>query len=558
MSELRFPKRVPLRYLLHVKTFLPTMAWVIGLSSIAATPDFGLASMATWITVHTSTLVLAGLGALALREVLRLSGVKDVGLGWVLATGALAGLIKAVTTPVVESWFGLPDVPLSALIVRGVGAVIVGVWLIAIVAYDLTALERLRDAREALIRSNVAKRLAEDTLVEGPEVAESVRAIKGLREELSQNPSSVSPRAIREVVDSTIRPLSHALWSVESSRYPAIEVASLYRVALRSQKLRPGLIALVWSGTTFTGLAVSAGIVSAAAYSVSVGIVARILFTLVRLGWTQSVVGSLLAVVGASSVAVLGGFGLAALVAPGTADAVGIPLLTAGVVWMSFVTLGSSIISAALNIRSVIAHDLASAGTREYIEELSGSGLKTVSQRRLATQLHGSIQSKLLGLAAMMEHRRATAEEIDTALGEILHGLEHSGVEDTSTSQVAPTLGDLVGGWEGILQVTVDESSREVLDSLFVRQAEVAEILREALSNAYRHGAATAVTIRATEEPGGVVTLEVLDNGYGPRDGEPGLGSVLLDQWTGSDWTLQSTSGGGARLVAHLTMTGTS
>lgn len=552
MSELRFPTRVPLRYLLHVRTFLPTMAWVIGLSSIAATPDFGLVSMATWITVHTSTLLLAGLGALALREVLRLSGVTEVGLGWVLATGALAGLIKAVTTPVVETWFGLPEAPLSAIVVRGVGAVIVGVWLITIVAYDLTALERLRDARDSLIRSNVAKRLAEDTVVEGPEVTQSVQVIKGLREKLAQNPSSVSPRVIREVVDSTIRPLSHALWSVESSRYPAIEVASLYRVALQSQKLRPALITLVWAGTTFTGLVVSAGIVNAAAYSVFVGIVAFVLFTLVRLGWTQSVVGSIIAVVGASSVAVLAGYGLASLLAPGTANAVGIPLLMAGVAWMSFVTLGSSIISAALNIRSVIANDLASAGTREYIEELSGSGLKTVSQRRLATQLHGAIQSKLLGLAAMMEHRTATTEEIDQALSEILEGLEHSSIEDSSTPRPAPSLEDVVKGWEGILEVTVDVASRGVLDSLFVRQPEVAEIVREALSNAYRHGAATAVTIRATEEPGGEVTLDVVDNGYGPRDGDPGLGSVLLDQWTMKQWTLESSPEGGARLVAHL------
>jgi anti-sigma regulatory factor (Ser/Thr protein kinase) len=82
--------------------------------------------------------------------------------------------------------------------------------------------------------------------------------------------------------------------------------------------------------------------------------------------------------------------------------------------------------------------------------------------------------------------------------------------------------------------------------------------VREALSNAYRHGSATAVGIVATEERGGAATLDVVDNGYGPRDGDPGLGSVLLDQWTESDWTLESTTGGGARLVAHLKISGSS
>ncbi|HEV8012941.1 MAG TPA: hypothetical protein VGP34_02565, partial [Pontimonas sp.] len=465
MSELRFPTRVPLRYLLHVRTFLPTMAWVIGLSSIAATPDFGLVSMATWITVHTSTLLLAGLGALALREVLRLSGVTEVGLGWVLATGALAGLIKAVTTPVVETWFGLPEAPLSALLVRSVGAVLVGIWLITIVAYALTALERLDDARSALIRTNVAKRLTEDTVVSAPEVEESVRAITALRDTLAHSPQTVSAGRIREVVDSTIRPLSHALWSAESKRYPALKLVSLYRVALQSQKLRPGLIALVWSGTSFTGLAVSAGIIDAAAYTASVGAVALVLFSLVRLGWTQSVVGSVLAVIGASSVAVLGGFGLAGVVAPGTFDAVGIPLLVAGVAWMSFVTLGSSVLSAALNLRSVIDKDLANLDTRELIEEQSGLGAKTLSSRRLATRLHGSIQSKLLGLAATIERRGATPQEVDSQLADILEGLEAWGLEGTQEGSAShtPTVAELIAGWEGILDVSVESSALDVL-----------------------------------------------------------------------------------------------
>jgi signal transduction histidine kinase len=481
-----------------------------------------------------------------------------VSLGWVLATGALAGLIKAVTTPVVESWFGLPDVPLTALIVRGVGAVIVGVWLITIVAYALTALERLDDARNALIRTNVAKRLAEDTLVGAPEVAQSIQAIEGVRESLAGSPHTVSARRIRDVVESTIRPLSHALWSVESSRYPSLKLVSLYRMALQSQKLRPGLIALVWSGTSFTGLAASAGIVDAAAYTASVGAVAMVLFTLVRLGWTQSIIGSVLAVVAASSVAVLGGFGLAGLLAPGTFEAVGIPLLVAGIAWMSFVTLGSSVLSAALNLRSVIDNDLANADTREFIEEQSGLGAKTLSSRRLATRLHGAIQSKLLGLAASIEQRGATPEDVDQSLADILEGLEGITEESAERSpRPAPTVQELVAGWEDILDVDVEVSSQVLLDEVFEAEPDTAEVLREALVNAYRHGAAQKVRIRATRDQDGVITLQVTDDGYGPRDGEPGLGSALLDRWSGSHWSLSPGSEGGAQLEARLGITPT-
>ena len=554
VSALHLPKKVPLRYVIHVPTFLPTTAWIVGLSAIAATPDFELSSIVTWITVHASTLVLAGLAAIGLREILRLSGKTEVGLLWVIATGALAGLVKALTTPIVEMWLGLGGAPVEALVVRSIGAILVGVWLITIVAYALTAIEKLEEARDSLIRANVAKRLAEDTLVTSPEVEQSVEAITHLRGDLKESPGAVAPERIREVVESTIRPLSHALWSVESKRYPSLKLVSLYRMALGSHKLRSGLIALVWSGTSFTGLAVSAGIVDAAAYTASVGVVAWVLFSLLGLGRTQSVPGSVATVVGASGVAVLGGFGLAGLVSPGTFQTIGIPLLIAGIAWMSFVTLGSSVLSAALNLRSIIDNDLASVDTQELIEEQSGLGAKKLSSRNLATRLHGSIQSKLLGLAAAIEQRGATPEDIDLSLADILEGLERFTTDDTieRPASPAPKLVELTEGWAGILTVDVDDASRQVLDTTFEAEPETAEVVREALTNAYRHGAARRVTIHAIREEKGGVTLLVMDDGYGPRNGPPGLGQALLDRVTGAHWSLKERPEGGAVLEAHL------
>jgi len=264
--------------------------------------------------------------------------------------------------------------------------------------------------------------------------------------------------------------------------------------------------------------------------------------------------GSVATVVGASGVAVLGGFGLAGLVSPGTFQTIGIPLLIAGIAWMSFVTLGSSVLSAALNLRSIIDNDLASVDTQELIEEQSGLGAKKLSSRNLATRLHGSIQSKLLGLAAAIEQRGATPEDIDLSLADILEGLERFTTDDTIERPASPTpkLVELTEGWAGILAVDVDDASRQVLDTAFEAEPETAEVVREALTNAYRHGAARRVTIHATQEEKGRVTLLVMDDGYGPRNGSPGLGQALLDRVTGSHWSLQERPEGGAVLAAHL------
>ena len=62
-------------------------------------------------------------------------------------------------------------------------------------------------------------------------------------------------------------------------------------------------------------------------------------------------------------------------------------------------------------------------------------------------------------------------------------------------------------------------------------------MVEESFSNALRHGLATEATIvlnsSATE-----ISLTVIDNGIGPRAGDPGLGSSLFNSIAGSNWSL--------------------
>lgn len=549
-----FPTRVPLASLFPFRALLMAMPWLVGISTVASASDFRPRTVLTWVVLHTTGLLAAGFAIVALRGIFRWAGVTEVGVVAVVLTGGVVGMVKALCTALLEPFVGFGGGPPEALVARGLGGVIVGVWLIGTIAYARAGLDRLDQARQDLIRQNVAKRLAEEATVSRPEIEKTLHAITLLREDSQGRKRDASPDKIREVVDSTIRPLSRALWSVESRRYPALRTVSLYRIALRSLPPRAWLIALVWAGTSVTGLAVSSGLVTAVAYSAAVGSVALVVFSFVRLGWTQSVVVSVVVVALAAAASVLVGFVLAGLVVPGLWAEIPAPILVAGVVWMTLVTTGASVISGVLELRAVIAKDLEDENTQHLIDEYTDTTAEAASTRRLATRLHGVVQSTLLGVAAGLDQKTLSAHDADAALADVVAQL-HAMAQPTHGS-LDPALGrisldDLVRSWRAILDVTVDPHSAAHLLELVAERPESIEIIREALTNAHRHGRATVVTIE-TREHDGQLALRVSDNGYGPRRGEPGLGSALLDRWTGTQWSLSSLPQGGSTLIVPV------
>ena len=68
---------------------------------------------------------------------------------------------------------------------------------------------------------------------------------------------------------------------------------------------------------------------------------------------------------------------------------------------------------------------------------------------------------------------------------------------------------------------------------------EVREVMNEGIANALRHGFASRVTV--TLGPGPEITIS--DDGTGPRDGVPGLGSTFFDSIS-QDWQLSATDAG--------------
>ncbi len=553
-TKVRFPRQIPIRHLFHVPALAGVIPAVVLISAIASTSGLTLSVLVVWLAVHALTLLAAGLLGWAFAAILRAGGRTTVGPLIVVTTGALVGGAKGFLTALVDLGLGLTDAGATELFIRGLGGIVVGVWLIGTLAYARSALEQLEDARDMLVRANIARRLTEEGASTPPELTTSLYAVRGLRDQLTREPETTTAKEIRSVVDATIRPLSRALWSVEQQRYPSLRLSSLYRVALGSMRPRAWLIAVLWSATSFTGLAVPLGIIDALLYVGWVGLLGAALFSLIRLPSRLPIAVSLPLVIVSSIAAVLGGNAMARLVYPPLSDLIGLGLLVSGVVWMTFIAISASMLSGVLDIRRVIEADLASHDTQALIDTRAGLSAEAVSARRLATELHGRVQSKLLAVASGFDQRRLTREQLAQQLGDVVGNLEklaginqgNAGAEVRAENETE-TLRSLEEAWAGLVDLRIDDTSRSVLDLALVARPELMEPLREVINNAHRHGHAGVVEVSARNSED-ALEIVITDDGYGPTGGGAGLGSALFDLWTQGNWSLGAAVDGGGRV----------
>jgi two-component sensor histidine kinase len=116
---------------------------------------------------------------------------------------------------------------------------------------------------------------------------------------------------------------------------------------------------------------------------------------------------------------------------------------------------------------------------------------------------------------------------------------------------VSVELQKLLGMWDGILVTELNFAGSDA----FASQSDtrnIIHIVEECFSNSLRHGLATEATIILITTQTGM-SLTVIDNGIGPRAGDPGLGSALFNSIAGSNWELtRGPDGVGAQLNLQI------
>jgi signal transduction histidine kinase len=193
-----------------------------------------------------------------------------------------------------------------------------------------------------------------------------------------------------------------------------------------------------------------------------------------------------------------------------------------------------------LKQRQVILDELQSRIDKSRIRTVSMNNEAISLSNEMAKYLHGNLQSRLMASALAIESAgraqdsSALAEEIEKARQSIQTPFDQ--FTSKELEPVSIELLKLLKRWDGILRIELNNvGSDEFASTSDTRN--IIHVIEECFSKSLHHGFATEATICLKVSATGTM-LTVIDNGFGPRDGLPGLGSSLFNSIAGSNWSL--------------------
>ena len=168
------------------------------------------------------------------------------------------------------------------------------------------------------------------------------------------------------------------------------------------------------------------------------------------------------------------------------------------------------------------------------------------NRRRIASILHGSVQAALYASAIRLAKVESQSkEEIEAVQADITAAINklESGEGSENFVDVLEQIRDV---WEGAVEVELPTLNSELvaqLESNPVAAACAAEVVREAVSNAVKHGKAEHVVIALEQTGSNLLGITVTNDGQPlPADIEAGYGSSILDEVAFS-WQLENRGG---------------
>lgn len=494
-----------------------------------------------WLIANVLSFGLLGLAVAGLR------------LGWargfphfrfpvwsvVLISGAL-GFAKAALT--VEFVRALSEQRLlqGEVLVNLTGGVAVAVPGLMLASASAYLLEQFSAERELLITAKWLGKQRQISHGEQRKLTALSADLRSLAERLESQPDREVPlmelALVKKLIDTAVRPLASDIFKRLDTSHQSFALSQL---ALAATKTRPRALALSlpllaviprtvdWYGPV-------AGVVGV------LGLMASV-YVLIQLGgWAFEKVGFQNPL---SYYAVTIFAPLASVFAAVLAFDV---LQTTRVETAVFVVVSALLFSTAVGMADVAI----SSGSRNRSEVRSlssnpqGSELALLTKRRrdLANQIHGEVQSRLMNLVLQSEAGESGGRQLVIAeLRAIAELIDQGPNLDLGFDE---SIAKLIATWDGFVKIVIDPS----VDSVSRAQPTVVfAVIEEAVTNAFKHGLATEVSVTLREKG----ELIISDNGLGPKGGRPGLGSKVLNSLS-RDWALQPGLSGGSVLRVRL------
>jgi two-component sensor histidine kinase len=164
--------------------------------------------------------------------------------------------------------------------------------------------------------------------------------------------------------------------------------------------------------------------------------------------------------------------------------------------------------------------------------------------------IHGNLQSSLITLSRNLELAVANNDhsKIDKIISEILELLRNP---DLNLERIVGDIEEEVAGkcalWEGLVDIhpIISIGDQDLSPHVIVQ---VTDCVEELISNAVRHGKASAIEISIQRSLDATLVLTCTDNGIYSGNPQGGLGFKIYQEASNGDWTISRT------LDDHLTV----
>ena len=503
----------------------------------------------------------------------RNSRTNPVALPWVIAFWLLLGVTRVVTILISAQGDSGPLHTVSGVITAAASLIPSTLIVFLLVTYLVAANEWYAGERARLLRIEVnaeATRLRASGALSAARAVTTQRIRTDLEQRLEALDRAASPGtdpelsdALLDAASTSVRPASHALWAQANApstprlQFRALERASLATplpvllpFVLWSVIAVPSTILLLgtWAGVAAGALVALAGM--ALFYRLGSAAIRRLAppphFARARIIGIACIVAATLPVLIVWSLNDPAGYGFL-----GPRPWLRLAVLTP-IIWF---TLLVTWVQTALRMQEDDIRALRTQVERTELERLALEEATERMQHDLARHLHSTVQAGLVASAYAIQDAVNRGDQV---------ALEHAiaearmAVARVDADEAPPTAHDLSAlresidaTWQGMLSISWQLPSSPPSDEVVQR---IGNVVQECLANASIHGAASEVTVRVSADgASGDIVVEVADNGAGLGEGAPGLGSAVLTEATGGDWTIAPARTGGAEVRARIT-----
>jgi len=181
--------------------------------------------------------------------------------------------------------------------------------------------------------------------------------------------------------------------------------------------------------------------------------------------------------------------------------------------------------------------------TQELQKEIALFEQKLALEKRAWSRvIHGEVQSALsAALARLQINENLEPYQLEMVKQDLNRAKQNLINPPKQNSTFNQAFAEIVLTWKSICQIQADISARaqRAIDQNEDTRTVTNEIIKEAVSNAVRHGQAKNVKVKLDRIQDDILNIEIQNDGFKTVNPTPGLGSQMLDELTLS-WSLEN------------------